>query len=37
LPIGGALLVGISESLLRFSRRLSGEELGGAFVYRRAE
>jgi chemotaxis protein methyltransferase CheR len=37
LPIGGALLVGISESLLRFSRRLSGEEIRGAFVYRRLE
>jgi chemotaxis protein methyltransferase CheR len=37
LPIGGALLVGVSESLLRFSRRLVGDEIRGAFVYRRSE
>ena len=37
LPIGGGLLVGISESLLRFSSRLVGEELRGAFVYRKIE
>lgn len=36
LPIGGALLVGVTESLLRFSRRLVGDEIGGAFVYRRS-
>jgi chemotaxis protein methyltransferase CheR len=30
-----ALLVGVSESLLRFSTCVVGEELAGAFVYRR--
>lgn len=32
---GGALLVGASESLLRFGTLLSCEERGGAFLYRR--
>lgn len=32
----GALLVGISESLARFSTRVVGEELAGTFLYRRA-
>jgi chemotaxis protein methyltransferase CheR len=31
----GALLVGISESLLRFSTELACEEIDGVFVYRR--
>lgn len=31
----GALVVGVSESLLRFSTRLRGEEIEGTFVYRR--
>lgn len=34
---GGALLVGISESLLRFETGLQCEERDGAFFYRRAE
>jgi chemotaxis protein methyltransferase CheR len=33
---GGALLVGISESLARFSTRVVGEERAGTFLYRRA-
>ena len=33
---GGALLVSVSESLLRFGTSLSCEEHGGAFVYRRS-
>ena len=32
---GGALFVGVSESLLRFSTTLACEEHGGAFAYRR--
>jgi chemotaxis protein methyltransferase CheR len=32
---GGVVLVGVSESLLRFSTRLLGEEVEGAFLYRR--
>ena len=32
---GGALLVGVSESLLRFGTSLSCEERGGAFFYRK--
>jgi chemotaxis protein methyltransferase CheR len=32
---GGALLVGISESLLRFSTDLACEEVDGVFVYRK--
>lgn len=36
LQAAGTLVVGISESLLRFSSRLVGEELSGAFLYRRA-
>lgn len=32
---GGAVLVGVSESLSRFSTRVVGEELAGAFLYRR--
>lgn len=32
---GGALLVGVSESLMRFPAPLLGEERGGAFVYRK--
>jgi chemotaxis protein methyltransferase CheR len=35
IRVGGALVVGVSESLLRFSTRVRGEELEGAFVYRR--
>lgn len=35
LRVGGAVLVGITESLLRFSTRLVGEEVDGAFLYRR--
>ena len=33
---GGALLVSVSESLLRFGTSLQCEEHGGAFVYRRS-
>jgi chemotaxis protein methyltransferase CheR len=33
---GGALLVGVSESLMRFSNALSCEDVGGTFVYRRS-
>jgi chemotaxis protein methyltransferase CheR len=33
---GGVLLVGVSESLLRFSTPLACEEKAGVFVYRRA-
>jgi chemotaxis protein methyltransferase CheR len=36
LRAGGTMLVGISESLLRFSSRLVGEEVSGSFLYRRA-
>lgn len=32
----GVLLVGVSESLLRYGSALNGEECGGAFVYRKA-
>lgn len=32
----GVLMVGVSESLLRYGSSLLGEELGGAFVYRKA-
>jgi chemotaxis protein methyltransferase CheR len=32
----GVLLVGVSESLLRFGSAFVGEELGGVFVYRKA-
>lgn len=35
IRLGGSLVVGVSESLLRFSTRVQGEELEGAFVYRR--
>ena len=35
LRVGGALLVGVSESLLRFGTSLSCEELGGVFLYKR--
>ncbi|MES2965861.1 MAG: protein-glutamate O-methyltransferase CheR [Bdellovibrionota bacterium] len=31
----GALVIGVSESLLRYSGHFSGEERGGAFVYRK--
>ena len=34
---GGALLVGVSESLLRFGLDLQCEERAGTFCYRRAE
>jgi chemotaxis protein methyltransferase CheR len=34
---GGALLVGVAESLMRFGTRLSCEEHNGAFVYRKVE
>ena len=37
LKPGGALFVGISESLLRFETTLACEERGGVFVYRTAE
>lgn len=32
----GVLLVGVSESLLRFGSAFAGEERGGAFIYRKA-
>ncbi|HWO08746.1 MAG TPA: protein-glutamate O-methyltransferase CheR, partial [Polyangiaceae bacterium] len=32
----GALLVGVSESLMRFGTSLSCEEIGGVFLYRKA-
>lgn len=32
----GALLVGVSESLMRFSNAVRCEELGGTFIYRRS-
>lgn len=32
----GALIVGVSESLLRYGNSFAAEERGGAFVYRRA-
>jgi chemotaxis protein methyltransferase CheR len=35
LRVGGAMLVGITESLLRFSTQLVAEEVEGAFLYRR--
>jgi chemotaxis protein methyltransferase CheR len=35
LQVGGALFVGISESLLRFGTSLSCEEQGGVFLYRK--
>lgn len=35
LPAGGVLLVGVSESLLRFGTELSCEEHRGVFVYRK--
>jgi chemotaxis protein methyltransferase CheR len=34
---GGLLAVGISESLNRFGTALTCEEMGGVFVYRKAE
>ncbi|HET6582889.1 MAG TPA: CheR family methyltransferase [Nannocystaceae bacterium] len=34
---GAGLLVGVSESLLRFSTRLVGEEVDGVFLYRRLQ
>jgi chemotaxis protein methyltransferase CheR len=34
---GGALCVGISESLMRFGTSLSCEEISGVFVYRKVE
>jgi chemotaxis protein methyltransferase CheR len=37
LAPSGVLLVGVSESLMRFGTRLHCEERGGAFFYRRAE
>jgi len=37
LKPGGALFVGISESLLRFETTLACEERGGVFVYRKGE
>ena len=37
LRIGGALLVGVSESLLRFGTSLVCEELNGVFLYRRSQ
>lgn len=37
LASDGVLLVGISESLLRYGSRFIGEERGGAFVYRKAD
>jgi chemotaxis protein methyltransferase CheR len=37
LAVGGRLLVGISESLLRFTTTLACEEQGGVFLYRRRE
>ena len=36
LPVDGVLMVGVSESLLRFGSGFNGEEHGGAFVYRKA-
>ena len=35
LYAAGAMLVGVTESLSRFTTRLVGEELAGAFLYRR--
>jgi len=35
LRVGGALFVGISESLLRFGTSLSCEEQNGVFLYRK--
>jgi len=35
LPAGGVLLVGVSESLLRFGSELHCEEHGGVFFYRK--
>ncbi|HTV21156.1 MAG TPA: protein-glutamate O-methyltransferase CheR [Polyangiaceae bacterium] len=37
LRAGGALLVGVSESLLRFNAGLNCEEHGGVFTYRKAK
>ncbi|WP_437878109.1 CheR family methyltransferase [Sorangium sp. So ce513] len=37
LVAGGALLVGVSESLLRLGTALACEERGGVFIYRKAE
>ncbi|HWB81570.1 MAG TPA: CheR family methyltransferase [Nannocystaceae bacterium] len=36
LRYDGALLVGVSESLMRFSNAVHCEELGGTFIYRRS-
>ena len=36
LRVGGALLVGVSESLLRFETSLDCEERNGSFLYRKA-
>jgi chemotaxis protein methyltransferase CheR len=36
LKPGGVLLVGVSESLMRFGTRLACEEHAGVFVYRKA-
>ncbi len=36
LEPGGALVVGVSESLLRFGTTLTCEEYGGVFVYKKA-
>jgi chemotaxis protein methyltransferase CheR len=33
---GGVLIVGVSESLMRFGSTFAGEEQGGVFVYRKA-
>jgi chemotaxis protein methyltransferase CheR len=37
LQPGGRVIVGVSESLLRFGTSFECEERGGAFLYRRAE
>ncbi|MGK3994940.1 CheR family methyltransferase [Sorangium sp. So ce1024] len=37
LVAGGALLVGVSESLLRLGTALACEERGGVFIYRKTE
>jgi chemotaxis protein methyltransferase CheR len=37
LERGGALFIGVSESLLRFGTQLSCEERGGVFLYRKSQ
>ncbi|RZA09275.1 MAG: protein-glutamate O-methyltransferase CheR [Proteobacteria bacterium] len=37
LEPGGALVVGVSESLLRYGTKFFGEEVNGSFVYRKGE